>query len=369
MYRNTYLKIDLNKLERNAEIIKKISGHDEMYAVVKSNAYGHGIVQCAKAFLKGGATHLAVATLQEAITLRKDLNDVPILVLGYVDSSYFNIASKYAITITITNEEQINFLANYDDKVIKVHLKYDTGMNRIGFKTKEEIREAYSKFRYKDNVEVEGLFTHFASSSGDNIRLYRRQYEKFKEIAFEMQGLFKYVHCQNSGAIIFPIDDFSFCNISRPGIALYGYIPNGETLEHVEISPALELVTEICHVKKIRPGETVGYEGIYEAEKEVYIATAPIGYGDGLWRSNTNREIVINNKKYKIIGKICMDHVMIEVDESVKLGDVVEIIGPNISLEEIAKYLKTSSYEVMCSISARVPRVYFVNDEVLEIVT
>ncbi len=369
MYRHVYATVNLDILENNAREIKKLSGHEYMYAVVKANGYGHGAINASRAFIEGGATHLAVATLQEAIDLRKEFADIPILVMGYINEEFFEIAAKFAITITITNYDQLLFLKEYKDKLLKVHIKVDSGMNRLGFKDLDIIKEIYSSLKYNEYVEVEGIFTHFASSPSLDTRAYKKQYKLFKSIVTEMEGLFKYVHCQNSGAIVYPIGDFSFCNIARPGIVLYGFNPSTEQDTDVDVKQAISIFAQVSNVKKIKKNEAVGYDGTFKADKETNIATLPLGYADGVLRGNTRRNVYINDKPYPIVGIVCMDQLMVEVDEDIKVGDVVEIIGENATVESVAKHLGTITYEVACTISSRIPRVYVENNDVKEVIS
>ncbi len=369
MYRNVYATVDLDILESNAREIKRASKHEYMYAVVKANGYGHGAINVSRAFVKGGATDLAVATLQEAIDLRKEFEDIPILVMGYVAEEFFEIAARYAITLTITNYEQLLFLKDYKDRLLKLHIKVDTGMNRIGFNDIEIIKEIYSTLKYNEHVDVEGIFTHFASSPNLDTKLYKKQYKLFKNIVEELDGLFKYVHCQNSGAIVYPISDFDFCNTSRPGIVLYGFNPSTEQEMKCNVKQAISLFAQVSNVKKLKKNETVGYDGNYKLDKESYIATLPLGYADGVLRANTRRNVYIDNKAFQIVGNICMDQLMVEVDQTIKIGDKVEVIGENITVQDVADYLGTITYEIVCTISSRVPRVYVKNGDVNDIIS
>ncbi|MFV0499798.1 MAG: alanine racemase [Bacilli bacterium] len=362
MYRKTYACINLDAIKYNFNNALKLSKKEYGFAVVKANGYGHGAVDVAKAAIKGGATHLAVATFEEALELRKEFNKVPILVLGYTDFKYFTVASKYAITVTLTNMYQAEKLANYNEP-LKIHIKVNTGMNRLGFSNLEDVRKAYALIRYNTNLAVEGLFTHFSTADMMDIGFYKKQFEMFETIVDDIGKFFKIIHCQNSAATLYPLEGMNKCNAFRFGIAMYGYNPSDEKIPDFELSEAFSLYSEVSSVIPVRKGGKVGYGATYALKKDGYIATIPIGYADGIIRANSSREVMINNKRFPIVGRVCMDQLMILVDESVKIGDVVELIGKNITMSEVSKHLNTIDYEVLCSISDRVTRVYFENSK------
>ncbi len=365
MYRNTYAIVNLDCLKSNIENLIEYSGKEYHFAVVKANGYGHGAIEVAKVAMEVGVTHLAVAFLDEAISLRKEYPNVPILVLGYTEPEFFKIASKYAITLTVSNLEQVEKIVNYEGKPLKIHFKFNSGMNRLGFSTIEEIREAYVKLKYNPNLNLEGLFTHFATADEKNTTYYVKQLKLFKEVVDDIGMYFKIIHCQNSAATLYPIDDMNYCNASRLGIAMYGYNPSTENVTSVELQPALKLYSEVSSILTLKAGEKIGYGATYTLEKDGVIATVPIGYADGIIRANSGREVAINQKRYKIVGRVCMDQLMILADKSINIGDQVELIGETVRMKEVSKFLNTIDYEVLCTISDRVPRVYFENNEVI----
>jgi len=350
MFRDTWVEIDLDAIYHNVKVIKEYTGYENLYVVVKANAYGHGDVEVAASALNAGATHLAVAFLDEAIRLRRYF-DVPILVMGYVDPEYYELASVNDIEIIVT--EAIDF-----DMPLDVHLKIDTGMNRIGVKTKEEIETIINSIEKCKSVSLVGIMTHLATA-GSNDSYYEMQINKLKELAPE--GIF--VHVNNSAGMLAYGGNF---DAGRLGISMYGLKPYDGILP-VELKQAFSLHSRITNVKKIKKGESVGYSATFTAEEDCFIAAIPIGYADGFIRKNKGRDVLINQIRYKLVGNICMDQCMILVDENVQAGDVVSLINDAITVDEVAKDLDTINYEIVCLISDRVPRIYKENNSVVKI--
>ena len=370
-----WAEVDIAKAKENYYSIKKcLKPKTKICCVVKANAYGHGSVRMAQLYESLGANYLAVATIEEAIELRQAKIDLPILILGYTAPKYANVLSKNNITQCVYSLDYgyaLSKVAQASGVTIKVHIKIDTGMGRIGFRflgeSEKELADAYAVCQLS-GLEVEGIFTHF-SSADDEIgseETTDRQYRCFLEAIsyFEMRGIqFAIRHCSNSAAILkYPHMQL---DMVRAGISLYGLdsaylFPNKTNLQQI-----LQLKTIVSHIKLIHKGDTIGYGQEYVAEKDSIIATLPIGYADGLWRSNSRHGIRVNiNGEYApIIGRICMDQCMIDVTalKEVNVGDIVTVYGDsNInSIAEIAKLNQTINYEIICSISERVPR-YFV---------
>ena len=358
--RDTYAIVDLDHLKYNVEL-----AHSEfkrpLMAVIKADAYGHGYKEVAS-FLKDidYIEMFAVATLQEAIELRELGINKGILILGAIPTSKedIDLAIKYDISLTMVSVAYLKLLDHLIDKgqILKVHIKLDTGMHRIGLMSKEEL-STLLKLVDPDKFNVEGIFTHFATADGDDVA-----FEKQRSLFYEMIGncKFKYI---NSAAMTYHHDEKS--NMGRLGITMYGCSPNGE--EETKFKQVMSLYTKVAMIKKIPAGDQVGYGLTYTAKEDEYIATLPIGYADGFIRKNQGRKVYINGKYYEIVGRVCMDQMMVRVDENVKIGDQVEIFGEHISLESMAKDLDTISYEVLCLISKRVPRVYVQDGQVKEL--
>ena len=354
IYRDTYTVINVDRLIENVEYLYQHVKKDIM-AVVKADAYGCGYKEVSKAlhelpFIKV----FAVATLKEAIKLRAVGITKDILVLGAIVKNVEDIklAIEYDISLTVFSLEYARHLASskaFDEK-LKVHVKIDTGMNRIGLKTKQQYLEVIDLLK-QTNFQIEGVFTHFACAD-ESYQLYQQQKERFYEIIGNDQ--YRYIHCENSAAMLYHQDNDS--NLCRAGIAMYGVDPAGN--ESQKLKQVLFLYTKVAMVKKVSQGEKIGYGYTYELPHDGYVATLPIGYGDGFIRQNQGRNVYINGQFFPIVGRVCMDQMMVLVDETIKVDDTVEIFGDHITLAMMAKELNTIPYEVMCLISKRVERVY-----------
>lgn len=362
--RDTYAIINLDNLKFNVDLVYK-QFKKPLMAVIKADAYGHGYKEVAS-FLKDidYIEMFAVATLPEAIELRELGVTKGILILGEIPTSKedIDLAFQYDISLTMVSVDYLKLLNEIVDpgKQLRVHIKLDTGMHRIGLTSKDELRTLL-KMIDPDKFNVEGIFTHFATADGDEI-----EYEKQYRLFYDMIGncRFKYIHCCNSAAMIYHGDDKS--NIGRLGITMYGCSPAGN--EGEPYKQVMSLYTKVAMIKIIEAGAKVGYGLTYTAKQKEYIATLPIGYADGLIRKNQGRKVYINGKYFEIVGRVCMDQMMVRVDDSVKIGDRVEIFGDHISLESMAKDLDTISYEILCLVSKRVPRVYVLNGTVKNLI-
>lgn len=352
MYRNTYVQIDLQNIKENVQkIIKKYSNYKYYFGVVKADCYGHDDVKTVKAIIDGGCNYLCVATLEEALEIRKKIEDIPILCLGVILKDYIDICKTKNITVTIPSLEYVKKLKNENIENLKVHIKINTGMNRLGIKESEELKEVY-KILEKKKANIEGIYTHIYEAN--NKQKYDIQIEKFEEL---LENIHKeripIIHTSASEAMsnYNKIDDVNGC---RLGIIMYGFTENKE----LNLKSTFSLKSQVIQINNLRPGETVGYNGKYIAKENEKIAVVSIGYADGILRKNTGRTVFINEKEYKIVGNICMDMLFVKIDDTVKLYDTVEILKDIEHIESVAKYLDTIPYEVMCSIGKRVPRKY-----------
>ena len=345
MMRQTYELINLKALENNIKTIVNSSKEYKYHiAVVKANCYGLGI-KCVKNILLGGANYLAVSSLDEALKVRK-ITDTRILVLEPIDTKYISIANKNNITLTISSLEYLNKIKN---KSFTCHLKINTGMNRLGIGTKEELNEIY-KIINKSNIKIEGIYTHIYKSTDSTLT--ENQFKRFENITSDINlSKIEIVHIPNSDTIT-NYKKKDYVNGCRMGIIMYGF-NNKLKLESV-----FTLKSKIIEIKHIKKGETVGYDGKYKTNKDEFIAVVPIGYADGIIRKNTGRYVYINDKKYKIVGNICMDMLFVLIDDTINVNDEVLIIKDNNHINEIAEHLDTINYEVMCDVSSRVDRKY-----------
>lgn len=364
-YRDTWAEIDLDCIKENVRQMKSLLPKDvALMAIVKANGYGHGDVQIAKAAIEGGASYLAVAFLDEALALRKKGINDPILVLGATRAEYINIAGKNNITLTFFQEEWVREAQAQlaQDVTIKLHLKLDTGMGRIGVRECPTVQTIETLIMDDKRMELEGVFTHFATADSPDLHYFKLQLQRFEELVNAFQTRPKMLHVSNSAAALRNIAPY--LKGIRFGIAMYGLTPSPEIKEELpfQLKPAFSLRTKLVHVKKLLPGEKVSYGATYEAKGEEWIGTLPIGYADGWLRKLQGQEVLIEGMRVPIVGRICMDQCMIKLPFELPVGTIVTLIGVNqgemISIDEIAEKLETINYEIPCMITNRVPRVY-----------
>ena len=354
-HRDSIAYINVSHLLENIQYIYKTVKKPIM-AIVKANAYGHGIIDISKKIEPLDMIEMfGVATLEEALLLRKAGIKKQILVLGVTKLTDLDLAIKFDIRITVYSENFVCELLKYQwEGNLYLHLKLDTGMNRIGIKSKDYFIKALKLLENHPNIVVEGVFTHYGAADETNDS-YKQQLKAFIEVADKLN--IKYKHAANSaGALYHDESELSLTNLVRCGIAMYGIEPNG--VVESPLKQVMSLYSKVVMVKKIKKGEKVGYGFTYKANKDQYIATVPLGYGDGFIRNNQGRKVYINGKYYPIIGRICMDQLMVEVDETIMEDADVEIFGEHIHLNNMAKELNTIAYEIICLISRRIPRVY-----------
>jgi len=348
MYRNTYMEVYLDNIEENVKtVLNSYPNYEYYFGVVKADCYGHGI-EAVKSIINGGCNYLAVAILDEALQIRKFNKTIPILCLGYINSKYLDICIKNNITITINSLEYAKELINYNLDNLKVHIKINTGMNRLGINNISELNEILNILGRK-NCYIEGIYTHiYDANNNDNTN---KQLEIFRNIVIKTKYNFEIVHAQASDSIT-NYEKPDFVNGCRLGIIMYGFS------DKMKLKSTFKLISEIIQIHNVKETQTIGYNGIYKANVNDIIGVIPIGYDDGIIRKNTGRNVYINNKEYYIVGNICMDMLFIKLDDSVRLYDKVEIIKDVNHTIEIADYLNTIPYEIMCSIGKRIPRTY-----------
>lgn len=374
-YRDTWAEINLDHIYYNVQSLKRILPEKvTLFAVVKANAYGHGDVQVARTALRAGASYLAVAFIDEAIALRKKGITAPILVLGASRPEDVTLAAEQDIALTVFQQEWLLKAKETlkTNKQVRVHIKVDTGMGRIGVRTKQELKEVESLIRENPCFYLEGVFTHFATADQLDRTYYKQQVALFNGLLGSLQQRPDIVHCSNSAASLrFPE---SYFNGVRMGISMYGLSPS---LEIVSVLPfplreAFSLQTKLIHVKQIRQGEKVGYGATYEAGENEWIGTLPIGYADGWIRKLQGQDVLVDGKRTPLVGRVCMDQSTVKLPSIFPLGTVVTLIGTQgtetISVNEIAKKLETINYEVTCMISNRIPRVFIKEGKIVEVV-
>ncbi len=372
LIRSTYAVIDLDAVKRNVTNIKsRLPEGTKFCASVKADAYGHGSVMVSKAAIEAGAEWLGVAIPEEAAVLREEGVSAPILILGPSNRWQWEIAAGLDLSMVVTSGECVKNAAEVADKFkkrIKLHLKVDTGMNRVGIKTFEEMEEILDVIEKSEFLELEGLMTHFAASDEANKAYTLMQNEKFREYIKRAneRGFAPLIHAANSGAAI-DCPQLAY-DMVRVGIAMYGCYPSNEVDKSVELSPVMSVHTKISHIKTLPAGEKISYGCTFTTPYEMRIATLPIGYADGFNRLLSNRgEVLIGGKRAKVVGRVCMDQTLVDVTgiPEAALGDEAVIIGKQgrdeITADEFAALCGTISYEVLCAVSPRVPRLYLEN--------
>ncbi len=359
-----WAEISFDAIENNyRELRRRLPAGCRFLGVVKADAYGQGAVPVARLLEQLGAEYLAVACIEEAAELRKAGIKAPVLILGYTDPKYTESLIEYDLTQTVPSLEAARLYASAaGTRRLKVHLKADTGMGRIGFmalaepeKARREMLEAMAL----PALDIEGIFTHFAVSDVPDKEYTEMQFDCFAALYRDLEDMsgkkFTIKHCANSGAVInYP--EMSL-DMVRPGIALYGAY-HGET--GISLKQSMSLKTRICQIREMQAGLSVSYGKTWTSQKKCRVAVLSIGYADGLMRCFSNRmSVLINGELAPIIGTICMDMAMADVtDVKCSVGDEVLIFGEKLSLARQAELAGTISYELMTMVSKRVPRLY-----------
>jgi alanine racemase len=364
--RATWAEISLACLESNLAAIRQKVAPAKIMLVVKANAYGHGLVEVSKT-LAARTDYIGVAVLEEGILLRSLGITSPIIVLSGIWSDQILRYLQHDLTFTASSVErleQIDAAAGKMGVMAKVHLKIDTGMERIGvhYYSAHLLQEAALKCRH---VQVEGIFSHFANADGDDLTHARLQLERFSEVLrfYERHSLpVPMRHMANSAAVLRMPE--SYLDMVRPGIMLYGIYPSPEAPHTVEVQPALAWKSRVVYFKVVKPGHAVSYGSTWQSDHQVRIVTVPVGYGDGYFRSMSNRAcVIIRGKKYPQVGAICMDQLMVNIEwDSAYNGEEVILLGESegqrITVEDLAAWAGTIPYEILTNINTRVPRVY-----------
>ncbi len=366
----TWAEIDSDALVHNIKTIKEKTGGSKIMAVVKANAYGHEVGIVAPILDQNGADGFAVSNITEALNLRNLNIKKPILILGYTPAEYAKELYDNNITQCVFSYEYATALSNWAVKnnvVINVHIKLDTGMSRLGFDCRDEslkgVESGIAAIKLP-NLNAEGVFTHFSlSDRSDDCDdgFTNIQYNRFINAIekFKANGItFKICHCCNSAATV--KDSDKHLNICRPGIVLYGLNPSSAKEFECGFKPVMTFKSVVSMVKEIEKGNTVSYGNTFKADKKMTVATISAGYADGYPRRLSNKAyVIINGKKANILGRVCMDQMTVDVSDikDVKMGDEVILFGKELSADILAELSDTINYEIVCGVSARVPRV------------
>lgn len=367
-YRPTYAEIDLDAIRHNFfQIKKRIAPHVKILVAVKANAYGHGILEVSRTLAACGVNYFGVGTVDEALQLKKARLNIPILNLTAITKREAEAVVDNNIIQTVPDAviaSLLNNIAEKKKKIAKVHLKIDTGMGRLGAWHDEAINFIKQSYKLK-NLLIDGIFTHFSGADEDmvatgcQINIFLSLLRELKKAGVDI----KYKHAANSAATV--NYNSAHLNIIRPGVMIYGLYPSPHLKGAINLKPALSLKSRISCIKYTPRGRHISYGGTYVTRKNTKIAIVPIGYGDGYNRQLSNKgEVLIRGKRVPVIGRVCMDQIMIDVGaiNSVKISDEVILIGrqgsESVTTEEIAVLCSTIPYEVTCWIGARVPRIY-----------
>ncbi len=377
--RPVWAEINLDNLAHNIKEVRRVTKPDAMVtAVIKADGYGHGAAEIGKTLLENGADRFAVATLTEAIQLRKVYKDTPILVLGYTPEEDSDEVVRNGLIQTVYAFEQAQAL----DKVAKeykvktkVHIKLDTGMGRLGLIPEKDAVLVIEYISKLENVEIEGIYTHFAVADEVDKTYTMNQVKRYNGVieALEAKNIHIPIkHVSNSAAII-DLPELNY-NMVRAGIMLYGLYPSHDVShENVKLKEVMSLRARIGHVKEVGEGVGVSYGLLYKTNEETKIGTVPIGYADGYTRLYTgSAKAIVGGEIRPIIGRICMDQCMVDLTGlEVQRGDEIILFGQSgsdeISIDEVASWINTINYEVVCMISKRVPRVYKSQGEIIQI--
>ncbi len=365
--RPTRVEVNLKSLKENYLNVKKHIGSVKIMPILKANAYGHGLVKIAQFYEEAGVDYLGVAVVEEGILLRNFGTKTPILVLGGIWENQIPLFVKNDLTITASSIDklrQIEETAGQLKKKAKVHLKIDTGMERLGvhyYNAERFLMEAYKC----SNIIVEGIFSHFSNSDSSDLNHTKLQFERFMEVLsfFEKNSIPPPIrHISNSGAILqFPEANL---DLVRPGILLFGVYPSGKIKKTISVKPVLSWKSLVVYFKVITPGHPVGYGLTWQTDHNVRAVTVPVGYGDGYFRGMSGKAwVIIRNNKYPVVGTISMDQIVVNIENGTAYhGDEVILIGSegenNITCEDLASWAGTIPYEILTNINTRVPRIY-----------
>jgi alanine racemase len=368
-YRDSYVEIDLNAVRSNIDnLIRVLPSGMKIMAVVKADAYGHGAVMIAREMMDAGIRHLAVATLDEALELRNNgLEDAEILVFGVIDPENLDLAQMERVAVSVNSLSWLK-KARRDPQFqsLNVHLKLDSGMSRLGLTSREEVGEVMAILAEDTRFHLRGVYSHLATSEEPDDRFYQRQVCCFEEMLQDIDTTGLLVHIANSGGSLKPPPPH--VNMVRIGLFLNGNCPGKELTVPFQLRSSLSLYSKIIQIKVVPPHTRIGYNGTYETEKTAIIGTLPIGYADGYDRRVKGGRVYVNGKYAKVVGRVCMDMTMIELEEMVEEGTLVEMIGPHVSLDEYCQWVSTSNYHATCAFSDRLPRVYKRDGKIVHIV-
>ncbi len=367
--KRAWAEIDVSALIHNFKIIKEKMGSSNIMAVVKADAYGHGVDIVVPVLKELGASSFAVADIGEALEVRKYASDSPILILGYTPYEAVKILADNNIIQTVYDYQyakKLNESAKKQNVKLNCHIKLDTGMGRLGFDCRSDglfgLNEL-KELKQFDALEFSGIYTHFAvadSQEKSNYCFTENQYDRFNKVCEELEKsgfLFEYKHCCNSAGVL--LHQNKYLDMGRSGIILYGLVPDENIENKNGLIPVMEFKTVVTMVKTLRKGESVSYGNTFTANKDLKVATLAVGYADGYPRALSNKGyVLINGKRCRILGRVCMDQTVVDVtDAQCKIGDQALLFGKELAVEEVAKLCDTVNYEIICGLKSRVTRI------------
>ena len=377
LLKRVYAKVNLDNIKKNIDAIReRLPENTDITGIVKADAYGHGATKITEFLCELGINRFGVATMQEALDLRNDGVTAPILILGETFREEFYVAVNNNIDCTVSDYETAKFFAETAKgmgKTATVHIKIDTGMGRIGFQPNDQSYEDIKKIFALDRITVAGIFTHFACADSHDKNSAENQRKKYLELTDKLiaDGYTFRRHMYNSAAVM-ELEGFVGDSV-RCGIMMYGLYPSEEMSREFVLYPAMELKSSISFVKDVSKGFTVSYGSTFVADKDMKVATVPVGYADGYPRYLSNKgEVIVNGIRCRIIGKICMDQFMIDATNvpDIKVGDEVTLMGVDgsevITVEDLSDSEYRFNYEFCCLLNKRVPRVYIKNGELIK---
>lgn len=383
MYHKTFLEIETSKIRHNVQtLLTNYPDYKYYIGVVKGNAYGHGY-DVVPTMLVAGINFFAVSSLEEALEVRIRTENTPILCLQPLHLNELTTCVEKNISVTLSSFEYFQKIKDLKfDRPLKIHLKIDSGLNRLGLKIKSEVEEIVRTLKNNPNFELEGIYSHFATTGVFDTH-WDLQKNNFEELTKDIDlQLFKIRHLGRSLTLL-NHNKISYCNAVRIGLLMYGYNqspskakvsqvkkfkrffsdflktkPSQTFTDHdLQFHPALSLKSEVVEIKKVEAGDLVGYGASYRVERAGYIAIVPIGYADGFSKRNKGFEVLINQKRFKMVSEVNMGMLTVLVDETVKVGDVVTLFGEGLPIQEVAKRTQTTAYEVMCALQTNLPRI------------
>ena len=382
MYRNTYVEVDLNAIEHNARLMCELFPHKVNIAVIKGNAYGHGY-GIIPALIKGGMNAFAVSNLDEALEVRKVDREHPVIMLQPIHKEDLSIASENDISVCVNCEETFEEIVA-SNLPLKLQIKVNSGMNRLGFSDRETLTKTVNRAMEEEKLSVEGIFTHF-HTNGLKDNEYARDKKRFEELTKDIDlTKIPMVHVDRTQTV-FLHETPQYANGARIGVSLFGFttiypfanslkgklrklefeiknklhhVAPTKPLKSYDVKQGFTLYSEVIQVNRVKAGDYVGYGLFHKAETEEYIAVIDTGYADGIGRKRFGSNVAINGKKYKIVGEVGMGMCEVLVDESVKRGDKVTVLGGDIPISTITRHNGTTMYELLTRIDTKIPRIY-----------